>query len=170
MRSRVLPLDGGANATGARSNASRRRQAGSSGAAAASRSSARKGAKGGADSSRSVDLADKQPGQRGNKAGNKQQLAVIATAAVCVGLLLSLTLLGTLPPSLQRSLATPASDAEAVDRFLNWFRASGGRADNVSVAEFPGMGKGVVAQRNIREDDEMLFVPKDIIMCVQLLQ
>jgi hypothetical protein len=170
MRSRVLPLDRDVDATGAPGNAFTRRQVGNGAAAATSRLSARKGAKGRAGSSTPVALADKKPKRRGNKAGNKQQLAVIAIAAACIGLALALALLATLPLSSQRSLAVSPSDAEAIDHFLDWFRAAGGRADNVSVAAFPGMGKGIVARRNIREGDAMLFVPKDIIMFVQLLR
>lgn len=179
MRRRVLPLDGGAkggvDATVSTATSASGGRRASGGAAATARSSAVKGPKSKAtriDSTHPAGSADKKTKRRGKKPKKKQQLAAIGVAVGASALVLVLSLFVTFPSSLWRDSASSASDAvasgevEAVDRFLDWFRAAGGRADSVGVAEFPGMGKGVVARSDIREDDAMLFVPKDIIMYV----
>lgn len=45
------------------------------------------------------------------------------------------------------------------DGVLEWLSAHGGAARGVGVASFEGMGRGVVALRNIREGDEVLRIP-----------
>ncbi|KAJ0393566.1 hypothetical protein ATCC90586_007025 [Pythium insidiosum] len=65
----------------------------------------------------------------------------------------------------------PVTTVAAVDErspqheFLDWFRAAGGVASGVSIGVFDGMGRGVIATQDIHEDDLLLRVPLDIIMC-----
>ncbi|KAF1790330.1 hypothetical protein GQ600_7712 [Phytophthora cactorum] len=57
------------------------------------------------------------------------------------------------------------SEDEKVSVFLGWFRAAGGNVSNkIAIETFPGMGRGVVALQAVKENDELLFVPKSVIM------
>ncbi|KAG3152176.1 hypothetical protein PC128_g22835 [Phytophthora cactorum] len=58
------------------------------------------------------------------------------------------------------------SEDEKVSVFLGWFRAAGGNVSNkIAIETFPGMGRGVVALQAVKENDELLFVPKSVIIC-----
>ncbi|EGZ19126.1 hypothetical protein PHYSODRAFT_491676 [Phytophthora sojae] len=62
----------------------------------------------------------------------------------------------------------PTED-EKVAAFMDWFHAAGGNTSSkIKIQTFPGMGRGVVALESVEEEDELLFVPKSIIMYVLL--
>ncbi|KDO32531.1 hypothetical protein SPRG_03006 [Saprolegnia parasitica CBS 223.65] len=51
-----------------------------------------------------------------------------------------------------------------IDAFEAWFRAHGGLATHVRLAPFEGMGLGLQATATIHANDQVLFVPSDIII------
>ncbi|KAF4046928.1 Rubisco LSMT substrate-binding [Phytophthora infestans] len=58
------------------------------------------------------------------------------------------------------------SEQEKVAAFVNWFRAEGGNvSDKIAINKFPEMGRGIVALQSVKENDNLLFVPKGIIIC-----
>lgn len=104
----------------------------------------------------------KQSGKR------KHRLAIISAALASL-VFLSVILL--LRPLSEESMAEALSKNEDVSSFLDWFQQAGGRASNITIAQFEGMGKGVITSADVKLDDELVFVPKEIIMYVdQALQ
>ncbi|KAL3660568.1 hypothetical protein V7S43_014323 [Phytophthora oleae] len=58
------------------------------------------------------------------------------------------------------------SEKEQVAAFMDWFNTAGGSiSDKIAIKTFPGMGRGIVALQSVKENDELLFVPKSIIIC-----
>ncbi|RQM22922.1 hypothetical protein B5M09_004801 [Aphanomyces astaci] len=51
--------------------------------------------------------------------------------------------------------------------FEAWIRQHGGRIGNVQLAAFPGMGIGVQTTSDITEKDEVLYLPRDLVMYVR---
>jgi hypothetical protein len=51
------------------------------------------------------------------------------------------------------------------DAFVRWFEDAGGEHPNVSLSEFPGMGRGVVAMNDIPKSSTLLSVPLSITLC-----
>ncbi|ETV69324.1 hypothetical protein, variant 2 [Aphanomyces astaci] len=49
--------------------------------------------------------------------------------------------------------------------FEAWIRQHGGRIGNVQLAAFPGMGIGVQTTSDITEKDEVLYLPRDLVIC-----
>ncbi|KAE9101480.1 hypothetical protein PF010_g14439 [Phytophthora fragariae] len=61
---------------------------------------------------------------------------------------------------------SPLTEEQKVAVFMDWFRAAGGNVSSkIAIQTFPGMGRGVVALQSVEENDELLFVPKSIIIC-----
>ncbi|KAG1688442.1 hypothetical protein DVH05_003647 [Phytophthora capsici] len=61
---------------------------------------------------------------------------------------------------------TSSSEKEKVAVFMDWFHSAGGTvSDKIAIEVFPEMGRGIVALQAVKESDELLFVPKDIIIC-----
>ena len=53
--------------------------------------------------------------------------------------------------------------------FLSWFSSNGGKSINVSIREFPDMGRGVVATSNLAENDNILFAPNHLQITKELV-
>ncbi|KAG9397993.1 hypothetical protein AC1031_016409 [Aphanomyces cochlioides] len=49
--------------------------------------------------------------------------------------------------------------------FETWIRDNGGKIKNVQLEQFDGMGTGVQATSKIQEKDEVLYIPRSIIIC-----
>ncbi|GLD92375.1 hypothetical protein PINS_up000908 [Pythium insidiosum] len=62
-------------------------------------------------------------------------------------------------------MASPVGEQSLERAFLAWFHAAGGVANGISVRIFDGMGRGVIATHDIEENDLLLRVPREIIMC-----
>uniref|UniRef100_H3H7Y2 Uncharacterized protein n=1 Tax=Phytophthora ramorum TaxID=164328 RepID=H3H7Y2_PHYRM len=57
------------------------------------------------------------------------------------------------------------SEEEKVAEFVDWFQAAGGTvSEKISIETFPEMGRGVVVLETMKEEDKLLFVPKNLIM------
>ncbi|KAF0713411.1 Aste57867_4348 [Aphanomyces stellatus] len=57
------------------------------------------------------------------------------------------------------------SIASKLRAFEVWLERRGGRIQYVQLAEFPGMGVGVQTTHDVREKDEVLYVPLDSVIC-----
>ncbi|KAG7383361.1 hypothetical protein PHYPSEUDO_003741 [Phytophthora pseudosyringae] len=58
------------------------------------------------------------------------------------------------------------SEEENVAVFMDWFRAAGGNVSGkIAIETFAEMGRGVVALDSVQENDELLFVPTNVIIC-----
>ncbi|KAL4172418.1 hypothetical protein KRP22_007582 [Phytophthora ramorum] len=58
------------------------------------------------------------------------------------------------------------SEEEKVAEFVDWFQAAGGTvSEKISIETFPEMGRGVVVLETMKEEDKLLFVPKNLIIC-----
>lgn len=55
-------------------------------------------------------------------------------------------------------------DAEAHLEFEAWFVAKGGKSMGIEVSNFSSMGKGVLANKDIKRGDDVLFIPKELIL------
>ena len=67
-------------------------------------------------------------------------------------------------------LTTEAVEAMEIriKEFHAWFLQHGGKARDVRIEHFRSFGNGVKTLRDIKEGDEVLFVPIDIIMYVAI--
>ena len=48
-----------------------------------------------------------------------------------------------------------------IQAFLNWFAQRGGSAPQLTLEKFPGMGVGIKAVQQVRENDAVIVVPME---------
>lgn len=58
---------------------------------------------------------------------------------------------------------------EADDRFLAWFVRQGGTINKIGLAEFDGMGRGILATKDVKSEEEIIRVPTNIIFAASTL-
>jgi protein-histidine N-methyltransferase len=71
-------------------------------------------------------------------------------------LLLSVTLLFT--------YLTSILSVNHLQAFQKWFLKNGGRVNGLDIHDFPEMGRGLLATRNISKGEKILFIPKKLIL------
>ena len=98
------------------------------------------------------------PGRSRAATGRATVIAAVGAAAAALA---AVALTGPAASLMPAALPPPSAEDAA---FLAWFREGGGRANGVSVAAFPGMGRGVVAARHVRRMDAVVEVPGDLLV------
>ena len=54
--------------------------------------------------------------------------------------------------------------------FLQWFSKNGGKYHGVSLIETESMGRGVFANRNVKEGDKLIEVPRNLVICSEMVE
>ncbi|ETV96853.1 hypothetical protein, variant [Aphanomyces invadans] len=99
-------------------------------------------------------------GVKHRKAG-KPEMAAISWRWVAVPILVGIVALAWL-----HAFEAPVPTTEMHLRsFESWIRQHGGRIGDVQLAVYPGMGIGVQATNDIDEMDEVLYLPRELVIC-----
>lgn len=69
-----------------------------------------------------------------------------------------------LEADLQQSLPSRCS---AVEEFLSWLRNNNVEFDGLKIAEYPGLDFGIEAEKNFKEGDMMIAVPRAVMLTVE---
>lgn len=85
-------------------------------------------------------------------------------------LLRCILLVALFGPSFVCGDASNASSPSKEELFLAWFRKNGGRANNITLDDFPPMGRGVKPLVDVKMGQEVIFVPPRLAISLDLLQ
>lgn len=72
---------------------------------------------------------------------------------------------------LESDLLQPlASRSSAIDEFLLWLRNNNVEFDGLKIAEYPGLDLGIEAEKDFKEGDMMIAVPRSVMLTVENIQ
>lgn len=60
--------------------------------------------------------------------------------------------------------------SSAIEEFLSWLRNNNVEFDGLSIAEYPGLDLGIQAEKDFKEGDIMIAVPRAAMLTVESIQ
>lgn len=62
----------------------------------------------------------------------------------------------------------PVSDRDTrIEEFINWMKENGAEIDGIKIAQFPGYGHGIKAEKNFAQGGLLIAVPRKVMLTTE---
>ncbi|XP_023727954.1 actin-histidine N-methyltransferase isoform X3 [Cryptotermes secundus] len=69
---------------------------------------------------------------------------------------------------LESDMKIPISDRDTrIEEFINWMKENGAEIDGIKIAQFPGYGYGIKAEKNFAQGDLLIAVPRKVMLTTE---